>query len=317
MSTQQTLLAADIGGTNARFALYAARSGRNPVARARLRTAHFASFRELVEAALADLAAQTPLQPVAAALAVAGPVRLARFCDAPNIAYALNMDDLPDGLLPRRAALLNDFTAQALGCRALGREGTVAVGQDAPMDPALTQAVVGPGTGLGKAALVPDGRGGYVVCASEGGHAAFPFATGEEDFARFAAQALGTPYVRWEDVVSGPGLALLHRFLTGQAVTPEQAGERLSDGGPLLELFATVLGRACRDYALDVAATGGLYVSGGVAARNQAVLEHPAFLRVFRACHTQPGLLERVPVRLVTDQDVGLLGAAAFAGTLL
>ncbi|MFP5240062.1 MAG: glucokinase [Acidobacteriota bacterium] len=316
---QATVLAADIGGTSGRFALFAV-GGESlaMAARAELPSAAAGSFEALIRSGLDALApsARGLPAPAAAVLAVAGPVKKGRSCLPPNIPYTLDLDLLPSGLLPQASLLVNDFTAQAHGCRHLGVEGSEEV-LAGTLDIAETQAVIGPGTGLGKAALIPDGLGGFVVGGSEGGHAAFPFNAGEErNFQDFALKATGEPFIRWETVVSGSGLALLHRWLTGEALAPAQVAASLSAKDATTEWFARFLGRACRDYVLEVVARGGLYVSGGVAAKNPLFLSHQAFGQEFRASHTHPELMAGVGVRLVRDQNVGLWGAAALAQRL-
>lgn len=314
MIATSIILAADIGGTSGRFALFAAEPGLGLEKQAVIPTAGHESFEALLTDALDALG---PARIDAAVLAVAGPVKGGRFCSPPNIAYDFDLDALPPGLVPAGAVLVNDFTAQAHGCRAFGEARSHPV-LPGVMDAGLTQAVVGAGTGLGKAALVPDGRGGFAVCGSEGGHAAFPFNGPEEaDFQRFALDALGEPYVRWESVVSGSGLALTHRYLTGEDLDPAGAAERLSSDAATTRWFARFLGRALRDYVLEVLARGGLYISGGVAAKNPRLVEHPAFREEFLSSATHPELLAAVPARLVTDQSVGLWGAAACAVGML
>ena len=308
------ILAADIGGTSSRFALFESVGGLAAKSQAVLPTGRFMSFQGLVEAALTALGSPSPDRAV---LAVAGPVERGRVCRPPNIGYAMDLDSLAPGLLPVPAVLINDFAAQAHGCRLFGETRSEVV-LPGGMDSGQTQAVLGPGTGLGKAALVPDDRGGYVVCGSEGGHAAFPFNGADEGrFQTFAMEALGEPYVRWESIVSGSGLALVHRFLTGMALTPAEASAALTPESPTAQWFARFLGRACRDYVLEVLARGGLFISGGVAANNPMLVMHPAFLTEFRLSATHADLLAKVPARLVTDQMVGLWGAAAYGRSLL
>jgi len=316
------VLAADIGGTSARFALFEPGGILVPIASGSLivlPTAHYASFQELLDAALGELGRPRVR---AAALAVAGPVERGRFCQPPNIAYSFDLDRISPEILSCRTVLVNDFIAQAHGCRLLGerfskpgREELMRTVFPGRMDPALTQAVVGPGTGLGKAALIPDSQGGFVVCASEGGHAAFAFnsSPGEQDFQRFVVKTLNEPYARTESVVSGAGLALAHRFLTGHTVSAAEAEATLTPDCAVAAWFARFLGRVCRDYVLDVLALGGLYLSGGVAARNPMLFAHEAFREEFRLSATHADLLAKVPARLVTDQLIGLRGAAALA----
>ena len=315
------LLAADIGGTNARFALCSVRedrgSLREPGSAGRLElleqvilpTTDFASFAALLAGLPAGFAASAQ----AAVLAIAGPVERGRFCRPPNIPYTFDLDALPPGALPATSLFINDFTAQAHGCRMLGPDKALQV-LPGVMDPERTQAVIGAGTGLGKAALIPDGRGGYLVGASEGGHAAFPF-VGPEEFAfqRFAMEATGEPYPRWETVVSGLGLSLLHAFHAGARVSPAEAAAALTPQSPVATWFSRFYGRACRDFALEVLALGGVYVSGGVAARNPQLLTHPAFGEEFRRSATHGALLAAIGVRAVRHESAGLWGAAAAA----
>jgi glucokinase len=308
------VLAADIGGTSSRFALFAAGENLTLLEQVKLVTSGFDNFRDLIGEALSGLGAPS-LQ--GAVLAVAGPVEGDRFCRPPNIGYIMDLDDLPSDYLPKRTVMINDFAAQAHGCRLFWEDRSVAV-TPGRMNVSLTQAVIGPGTGLGKTALVPDGRGGYALCASEGGHAAFPFNGPEEHrFQEFALEVLEEPYVRWESVVSGSGLALVHQFLTGEKLTPADVAAGLTPESPTAEWFARFLGRACRDYVLEVLARGGLFISGGVVAKNHLLLIHPAFMKEFLSSATHADLLARVPIRLVTDQQVALWGAASHSVSLL
>ncbi len=304
------ILAADIGGTSGRFALFSSGPALKLEKQAVIPTAGHGSFAALMADALGSLGSP---RIDAAVLAVAGPVKRGRFCRPPNIGYDFDLDALAPGLVPAGAVLINDFTAQAHGCRLFGENRSIPV-LPGFMNDSLTQAVVGAGTGLGKAALVPDGHGGFVVCGSEGGHAAFPFNGQEErDFQRFALDALKEPYVRWESVVSVSGLALTHRYLTGEDLHPAEAAGRLSHDAATMRWFARFLGRALRDYVLEVLARGGLYISGGVAAKNPSLVEHPAFREEFLSSATHADILAAIPARLVADQSVGLWGAASCA----
>jgi len=308
------ILVADIGGTSSRFALFSAGEELMLLDQVKLVTSGFDNFRDLIGEALSGLGAPS-LQ--AAVLAVAGPVEHDRFCRPPNIGYIMDLDALPPDLLPKRTVMINDFAAQAHGCRLFWEARSIAV-TPGRMDVGLTQAVIGPGTGLGKTALVPDGRDGYALCASEGGHAALPFSGAEERrFQDFALEVLGEPYIRWESVVSGSGLALVHLFLTGEDLAPADVAAGLTPVSPTAEWFARFLGRACRDYVLEVLARGGVFISGGVVAKNHLLLIHPAFMKEFLSSATHADLLARVPIRLVTDQQVALWGAASHGLSLL
>ena len=315
-SANPVILVADIGATNSRFALFRAGEGQGLESEVILATAGHDSFIQVLE----SLRAKLPMPPGRAdlaVLAVAGPVLSGTFCQPPNMTYAVDLAGLPPGLLPAKSVLINDFTAQALGCRSLRPDELQAV-LAGDMDKSLTQAVVGAGSGLGKAGLIPDGQGGVRVSPSEGGHAAFPFADRQEwAFMDFVLKATGEPYARWETVVSGSGLALMHAFHTGERVSPAEAAAELNENSPVAAWFARFYGRACRDWALATVATGGVYVSGGVAAKNPILVTHPAFAQEFRRSITHARLLGAIAVSLVRDESVGLKGAAAHGLSLL
>lgn len=317
-SDMPLVLAGDIGGTNSRFALFPAHGcGRNapPAALVSLPTGAFPSFEALLCELSRRLGASVS-RAQAAAVAVAGPVERGRFCRPPNIDFTLDLDALPDGLLPRRAQLLNDFTAQALGCREEAEADLVTV-LPGPFDAGQTQAVIGAGTGLGKGVLLPDGRGGCLVLPSEGGHAAFPFVGRDEaDFEAFVLARTREPYARWETVVSGSGLALTHAFLTGQDLDPSQVSATVGENDPTAAWFARFYGRACRDWALETLPLGGLFVCAGVAAKNLWSVRHRAFADEFTRSHTHEQLLKTMGVRLVRNELAGLRGAAGRAVSL-
>ncbi len=312
------ILAADIGGTTSRFAVFSATPDGalalldDPL---RLSTNDFSSFRDLLLAVRDSVLGQAFARADRVAFAVAGPVR-GGLCDPPNIAWDLDLDRDLDGLGLglglglRPAVLVNDFVAQAWGCLTEAGSGAEVI-QAGQADPARPLAVVGAGTGLGHCALVPDGSGGHAALPSEAGHAAFAFEGQEEaEFVRFVRANTGVAAPVGDQVVSGSGLALVHWFLTSERLTPEEAAAHLDGDSPTLRWFARFYGRACRHYVLNVLGLGGLYVSGGVAARNPVLVRHRAFLREFTDSEAFGGLLAKVPVRLNANQDTGLYGAA-------
>jgi glucokinase len=179
------------------------------------------------------------------------------------------------------------------------------------VDPAAPLAVIGAGTGLGQATLIPLEKGGYTALGSEGGHASFPFESAAEvNYMHYLLQDTGEPYVRAETVVSGGGLSQLHHFLTGERLEPAQVAARLTDESGTLRWMARFLGRLSRNYALAVVAFGGVYISGGVAAKLPELVTHREFARAFRKTEVMSPVLDRIPVFLNTNEESGLWGAA-------
>lgn len=318
------ILAADIGGTNCRFGLFDHLPGREPWL-LESRTVPTDSVRSLPEL-LARLKESAPdLAPDAAdriVLAVAGPVRDGVRCELTNADWVIDLRDPAAGLPRERTVLVNDFVAQALGCRTgYAARSSVVISQGVP-HPAVV-AAVGAGTGLGLCALVPLPAGPDGVCRclplpSEGGHAPLAFLTAREfEFLRFLQERTGHSHAFGDIVVSGRGLSAMHRFLTGRDLTPPEVAAEIGPDSETTAWFARFLARACRAYALSVLAWGGLFLCGGITAKNPFLATHPEFLREFTDCPAYGHLLAQVPIRLVTAPDTGLHGAASLGRAFL
>jgi glucokinase len=252
-----------------------------------------------------------------AVLAVAGPIIGGIYSNPPNIPWDIDLSSSIKDFNLKRCVLINDFAAQAYACRSpvIRSAKQIIAGQ---IDSGATLAVIGAGTGLGMAALTPDGAGGYVAVPSEGGHCAFPFETQAEfEFMNFVMDELRAPYVETEFIVSGRGLSLVHQFFSGEKLTPAEVSAGLSHDSKTLAWMACFYGRACRNYALQVLARGGVYIAGGVAAKMPELVTHPEFERQFRTSKTMQAMLKSIPVFLNTNEESGLWGAAFLAAQTL
>jgi glucokinase len=314
------ILAADIGGTNSRFAQFIVEGpseGLTLLDTKWLGTRECGSFSELVQKLRSS---DFPLKPEEAdmvALAVAGPVERGAYSSPPLISWDVDLSDATREFGFRECVMINDFVAQAYATRSpIGLEAEQMLEGEA-LDGAPV-VVIGAGTGLGKATLVSDGSGGYTAIPSEGGHANFPFVGDEEcRYQDFLIKEFGEEYLTLNIVVSGRGLSLLHRFHTGEELDPEEVSKRLVSGSATLEWFSSFYGRICRNFALEVLAEGGVYIAGGVAARNPVLVKHEAFEQEFRSSKAHAGLLGKMPVFLVRDENSGLWGAAFLAHQVL
>jgi len=314
------ILAADIGGTNSRFAWFQA-EGTNHLHMMDvvwLQTKEAASFPRLLEQLRARPFSLLPEQADIVVIAAAGPIEGGVYCAPPYISWDIDLR-LPEiSTLLNRVVLINDFVAQAYACKSpIGASAKTILSGEADVEGTI--GVLGAGTALGKAILVPLPGGGFHALPSEGGHAYFPFLTDREAaFQRFYQTTSGEYHITANLVVSGRGLACLHHFLTGERLTPEEVGARgLGPESETLAWVARFYGRLCRDFALDVLATGGVYVAGGVAARNPGILLHEAFGKEFRDSPTLGRLLARIPVFLIDHENSGLWGAAFLGKQLL
>lgn len=320
------VLAGDIGGTHARLGLFEVAddgSGRPvPLHEETYRSADFAG---LVEVARAFLDREEA-GPEAASFAVAGPVTGDAY-RLPNLGWEIREAELAETLGIPRLQVLNDFDAIGHGLPCL-EETEIAILQEGRPSARGSIVVLGPGTGLG-AAYLTWCDGGYRVRSSEGGHGGFaPGDALECDLLLWLARRHGR--ASWERVLSGPGLVELYRFLRERGEAPEgeelrramasgDAARAISEhalagtdrlAGLALDRFAAALGRLAGDLALLFQAEGGLYLAGGIAPEILPRLVEGPFLESFRDKGRLRELVERVPVRVILNTDVGLLGAA-------
>lgn len=305
-----SVLLADIGGTYSRFACLD-HNGR-PAHAVTLANDSFGSLEEAIASYLAEL----ETRPDSAVLAIAGPVS-GREIALTNRGWRFHLDKLAGRFGFSHVQAVNDFEALAWALGRLEREDLRRLGRGAQTRPGRdTKVVLGPGTGLGVAALVPSGDGWQAI-ASEGGHVCFGAAREDEEkvFARLREQG----GVSAEMALSGPGLQRLHSALhPGMApLAPEMVVAHALAGDPAagatVQLFVRLLGRFAGDVALIFKALGGVYITGGVAIGLGALLDEEIFRAAFEAHPPYGELLKSVPTFLIVRPQPGLIGCAALA----
>ncbi|MBF0237176.1 MAG: glucokinase [SAR324 cluster bacterium] len=306
------ILAADIGGTNSRFAVFEKKgtSELEMLASEKFLTGSFSSFEQMLQTLGED--SELPIRECnAAVFAVPGAVRQKKICQPANISWLIDVSKLSASGFPP-SILINDFVAQAFACRSPAVKNPVLI-RHAIADAEGVVGVIGAGTGLGHCALVPLDSGNYVAVPSESGHVGFMFTGAEEkEYERFLARETGKSYGYGDIVVSGMGLSLVHHFLYGHKLSPAEVSNQLDNFPKTVEWFARFYARACRHYALSVLATGGLFIAGGVAAKNPGLVNNLSFLNEFLNSPTQEALLRTIPVFLNLNEDSGLFGAALY-----
>jgi glucokinase len=313
------ILTADIGGTNSRFAFFQLKAdGALSLADTIwLKTREFQSFFQLLQQLKETEFSLSPAHSDAAVFAFAGPIENGVYSNPPNIAWDIDVSNGLENFGLQRCLLINDFVAQAYACRSpiMDAAQQILPGDivgDAPL------AVIGAGTGLGQAALISDGKGNYLPVPSEGGHNNFPFESKREyEYKKFLLDTFKDLYVEAETVVSGKGLSLVHQFLSGQRLEPPDVAATLTPQSDTLKWMARFYGRACRIYALQVLARGGVYIAGGVAAKIPELVTHSEFKAEFRKSKTMAHVLNKIPVFLNTNEESGLWGAAVVGKQIL
>jgi glucokinase len=306
------ILSADIGGTNSRFAYFeGGGDGRLKLAGTQwLKTADFSSFVALVDHLRNSGFPLRPEEADIAVFAVAGPVEGGTRSSPPFISWDVDLLRVKEHVRLRKGILINDFVAQAYACRSPVGEAAEEVLQGTIV-PDAAAAVIGAGTALGKAALVPLKGNRFQAVPSEGGHTNFPFVSKDEiKFGEFLLGQLGDEYITGNIVVSGRGLSYIHEFLSGEKLHPDEIAATISRDSETLVWASRFYGRACRNYALDVLALGGVYIAGGVAAKMPQLVKHGAFGAEFRSSSTMGHLLKKIPVFLITNEESGLWGGA-------
>ena len=327
------VLAGDIGGTHARFAR--ARPGPGPVELVD-RAVYPVPGAESLAALVRRYLAEHPGPADAAAIGIAAPLVGGRAAPI-NLPWAVSEDELRDAIGHPAAHLLNDLLANAWG---IGELAPDAVAELQPDRIGLVgnRAVCSAGTGLGIAGLVPAGPG-WAPFASEGGHVDFGPRDEREDALLLWLRARHPEWghVSAERVVSGLGLPLIHAFVveTGRAAAGDGLAAAMAAGDPgralaeaalagadpsaveALDIFTRAYGAVAGNVALMLLSTGGLYLGGGIAPRILPLLEAGGFLDAFHAKGRYDGLLERMAVRVILDDDCALRGAARFALTRL
>jgi glucokinase len=310
----KTLITADIGGTHSRFGIFHDNGdgGLSLIKALWLNTAEYESFGGLIQGLRASGFPLAPEEADIVVIAIAGPVEKGTKSSPPFISWAIDVSNAREDFGFKKAALINDFVAQAFACLSPAAKTAEMVVNGEPVTGAAT-AVIGAGTGLGKAVILPDGKRGHRALPSEGGHANFPFVSGREcEFQEFLLRASGETYITANDVVSGRGLSSLHLFLTGEKLEPWEVAEKFRQNPRTLEWASRFYGRVCRNYVLDTLALGGLYIAGGVAAKNPELVKGTVFEAEFRRSDTMGALLAKIPVYLVSDENSGLWGGAVY-----
>lgn len=311
----EPVLVADIGGTNARFALATIADGAVNVGEMHaFRAEDYESIRDAADAFLEAVQADPKL----ACFAVAGPITdaVVEFTNSP---WVLDIEKTKRQMKLDRLLAINDFEALATSVGQLKGPDFLEVKPGAG-DGQAPVLVMGPGTGLGQALIVP-GAGGDRVIPTEGGHVAFaPYNDEEIEVLRFVRRE--HKRVSIERLLSGRGLVNIHRALCALAGTPRvslQADEitraALTKEFPVavraVEMFCAILGSAAGDAVLSSGARGGVVLGGGIIPKIREAFLKSAFVERFLDKGRMRDYVSDVPVRLITRDGAALVGAAA------
>jgi len=309
------ILAIDLGGTNIRFGI--APDETAPIADIKVMAC--ADFPTIEDAINAYLSSHQSHNIEAVSIAVAAPV-MDDIIDITNNNWRFSKTALHQNLGIKRLLVINDFTAQALAQHQPNRHGNIVLKQGRNHDQGQPDApllVIGPGTGLGVAALKPTSQG-MMPIEGEGGHVYFtPRNDRERQLEEYLRGEVG--FVSAEHIISGSGLEAIYRFLCQHDNAPydgKSAAEigdaaLTSDGRErqavflLMEALATVMVNSI----ITLGCWQGAVIAGGIIPRFISIIEESGFLNRFQDAGVLTPTIQDLPIWLATDPYLGLEGA--------
>ena len=311
------ILCIDIGGTYSRFGAFTI-SKNIPVQSGKIftiqtRNAEVNSFVSLIK--YYETRRPATYFPISeydlVVLAVAGPVPQNR-CTISCNGWIVDTNMLVGA---GQVLLVNDFVAQAYGliCPKIKSELLV-LHMEGAANRHGNIAVIGAGTGLGHCCLVPfqekDCASFYVP--SEAGHSTFSFiGNTEKELEQFILEKENIDYCTNDHIVSGPGLALIHEFLTGNSLKPMMIKEE-DIYRDAIKLFSKLYGRACRNYCLSTFTTQAMFITGGVAKHIPSTVSSREFYAEFTNVVRYGDILKKINIFLNPGLETGLIGGAYF-----
>ncbi|MGQ0812215.1 MAG: glucokinase [Nitrospiraceae bacterium] len=273
-----------------------------------------------------------PVKIDAACFGVAGPI-IDNRCQTTNLPWIVDGNALAKRFDIPCVRLLNDLEATAYGLLLLKPDETVTLNVGTPSGKKGALALIAAGTGLGEAILFWDGVT-YRPMPSEGGHTDFaPNSDSEIELLRHLRSSY--LHVSYERILSGAGLHAIYEFLRDTKKNePTWLAEKLKVGDPApviaeaglkgqadiakqaLDLFATIYGAEAGNLALKPLALDGVYVGGGIAPKLLVKLQDGTFMKAFTNKGRYKRLMSSIPVKVMTNDKTGLLGAASVAAQL-
>lgn len=320
------ILAGDIGGTNTRLALVENKNGQ-------VKIKHLKKYASQEHHNLADIVRiflnEGHLQVTHACFGIAGPV-VDGVVHTTNLPWVVDSNELRRQMNVENVWLINDLAANTWGISLLNDDDFITLNRGSS-GAVGNAAVISAGTGLGQAGLYFDGKKHHPF-ACEGGHTDFS-PRNELEIELLVYLSKQYDHVSWERLVSGPGLYNIYCFLrdTARGEEPSWLADKLKahDAARVitenamagtsqlcvktLDLFVSFYGAEAGNLALKTMALGGVYIGGGIAPKILPKLREPAFMQEFTNKGRMKVLLQRMPVKIILNENTSLLGAAEYA----
>ncbi|MCK4650665.1 glucokinase [Candidatus Babeliales bacterium] len=328
------ILAADIGGTKSNFGLIQIQKDKPTlVLIIKIASKKITDFSQTINQILKILNDKYKIKPTKASIAAAGKISPnKKYVNLTNLKIKIDSKDILKKTNLKKIVLLNDFEAIGHALPYINKKSLLQINKTKIIHKNnFNKVILGAGTGLGKTFLIwNEQMKKYNVMASEGGHGDFASQNQEElDLIEFIRKK--SKPVEWEDLLSGTGIKNIYKFLKStKKYKPTKYSKEIdkNDYSPLLiskygtktplckktfELFAKFYARSAKNFALEILATGGVYLAGKIATENLEIFKQKLFIEEFANSYKSKKILTKIPVYIITDYNIGLLGAAVFA----
>jgi len=331
------VLGVDVGGTNTNFCIAGVKEKKpDMIFSFDFKTKNLESLIPAINQVLEYAKESFDIQIDYACIGAAGVVSPDKsYANLTNVSWNVDLKEVLNKTNLKKTFIINDFKAIAYGINLLEKKDLLEIRPGNNIDDSKsTKVVIGAGTGLGKSIIVFDEKiNGFVPLASEGGHGDLPIHNDFElKLADFIKKTKGaTEPVCYEEVLSGRGLVNIFNFLKSENISQnplvfdeiENSFEK-----PVIiskykskdetckktfELFTRFYGRCAKSFVLDTMATGGLYIAGGISLKNQDIFSTNNFFEEFNSAEHRSDILRKIPIYLIKNPHVGLLGVCFVA----
>lgn len=324
------ILGADIGGTNSNFGIFQVVNDQPHLhVSFHTKSQEITNFTQVMVDLMQLLKERYGIAVSKSCFGAAGVTQAFRtWCKPTNLSFIIDAKDILKNTSLSCAFLANDFEVIGHGLQTLPAKDIIQVKEGEAVRQG-NKAIIGAGTGLGKAILVWNRVSSkYMPVCSEGGHADFSAQNARElSLAQFIQKTESWKCaVSWEDVLSGNGISRIYHFFQTMDDAPKSS-EKIHMNGPhpdeifksrflddhawnTYRWYSHFYGRCVKNFALDSLAQGGIYVAGGIATHNVELFQQDEFTKEFLNCGKQKDLLARMPIYVIGDYNVSLYGAA-------
>jgi|GEM_PF-223923 len=335
------ILGVDVGGTNTTFAVAGVKNN-EPILLYSLnfKTKNLDSLTSAINTALDFSKEEYDIDVFYACVGAAGLVsELNNYAKLTNVRWDISAKEIIDKTNLADIFIINDFQAVGFGINFLDLNNpndviVIHSSNKTSKKNYQTRAVVGAGTGLGKSILVYNkALKLFIPVHSEGGHCDLPVTSSFElaliDFIKKLRNIKEN--VTYEEVLSGRGLEAIYLFLKEREEFRESKYTRIIDAKvdkaeyiskyrdvdetckEVFRLFSSFYARCARNFALETMAVGGVFIAGGIAAKNKEIFSSDVFIKEFENAYRRREVLSRIPIYIVTNYNVSLYGTCLAA----